>query len=127
MTDLVVADTSVFIEYLRGNSDDSLAVLILKNCVLLSPVVRLELLAGVKKAELKTVERLCNALRGIETFASPPECERLLSRARGSGLFGGIPDLLVIADALRHRALLFSYDQKMKKLAGKLGVKLIEA
>lgn len=127
MSDLVVVDTSVFIEYLRGSSDDALAVLILKNRVLLSPVVRLELLAGVKKSELKTIERLCNALRRIETFASLPECERLLNRARGSGLFGGIPDLLVIADALRHRALLFSNDQKMKKLGGKLGVELIKA
>lgn len=127
MTDSVVADTSVFIDYLRGNSDDALAVLILKNRVLLSPVVRLELLAGVKKAELKVVEGLCNALRRIEDFASPHECELLLARARGSGLFGGISDLLVIADALRHRASLFSYDQKMTKLASKLGVEVIEA
>lgn len=126
MTDLVVADTSVFIEYLRGTSDDALAVLILKNRVLLSPVVRLELLVMVKKAELRTIEGLCNALRRIEDFAPLQECERLLARARGSGLFGGIPDLLIIADALRHRAALFSYDLKMKKLAGKLGVGLIE-
>jgi predicted nucleic acid-binding protein len=127
VSDLVVVDTSVFIEYLRGNSDDTLAVLTLRNCVLLSPVVRLELLAGVKKAELKAIERFCNALRPIEGFASLIECERLLSRARGTGLFGGIPDLLIIADALQHRAFLFSYDEKMKRLGKKLGVKLIEA
>ena len=72
MSGLVVADTSVFIEYLRGAADQALAVLILKNRVLLSPMVRLELMAGVRKAELKPIERLCNALRPIEDFSSPP-------------------------------------------------------
>ena len=125
MTDLVVVDTSVFIQYLRGDSNDALAVLILKNRVLLSPVVRLELMAGVRKSEQKTIERLCNALRKVDAFAPPSECERLLNRARGTGLFGGIPDILIIADALRHRAMLFSYDLRMRKLGGRLGVKLV--
>lgn len=126
MSKFVVVDTSVFIRYLRGDSDDSLAVLTLKNQVLLSPVVRLELLAGVRKKEFKTIDRLCNALRPIETFASPSECEKLLAKARGSGLLGGIPDLLIIADAIRHNSLLFTYDQKMKQLGEKLGVGLVE-
>ena len=127
MSDLVVVDTSVFIDYLRGQSDDTLAVLILKNRVLLSPVVRLELLAGVRKSERKTIERLCNALRPIEAFSPPSECEALLNRARGTGFFGGIPDLLIISDALRHGAFLFSHDEKMSMLSKKLGVRLISA
>lgn|GEM_PF-3596477 len=127
MSDLVVVDTSVFIDYLRGGSDNTLAILTLGNRVLLSPVVRLELLAGVRKTELKTVARLCNALRPIESFASPSECESLLTRAKGSGLFGGIPDLLIIADVLRHHAFLFSNDEKMKALGKKLGTKIIQS
>lgn len=126
MSELVVVDTSVFIEYLRGTADDALAVLTLKNQVLLSPVVRLELLAGVRKAESKVIEKLCNALLPIESFASPRECEKLLNRARGSGLFGGICDLLILVDVLRYNALLFSYDQKMIKLASKLGLNLFK-
>lgn len=124
MKELVVVDTSVFIEYLRGATDDALAVLTLNNQVLLSPIVRLELLAGVRKAESKAIEKLCNALLPIETFAAPKECEKLLNRARGSGLLGGIPDLLILIDVLRYSALLFTYDEKMIKLAGKLGLKL---
>ena len=127
MSRFVVADTSVFIDYLRGNSpDDSLAVLVLANRVLLSPIVRLELLAGVRKAEAPSLERLCNALRPIESFVTPPECERLLRKAKGSGLLGGIPDLLIIADTLRHQAALFTVDGAMKRLAKRLGAKLIE-
>ncbi len=124
MSNLVVVDTSVFIKYLRGDADDTLSVLTLKNRVLLSPVVRLELLAAVRKTELKSMKKLCDALRPIENFATPAECEKLLSLARGSGLFGGIPDLLIIADALRYKAHLFSYDEKMKLLGKKLGAKL---
>lgn len=126
MSGLVVVDTSVFIKYLRGDGDDTLSVLTLKNRVLLSPVVRLELLAGVRKKELKSIEKLCNALRPVQQFSSPADCEKLLNRARGSGLVGGIPDLLIIADAIRHKAHLFSYDEKMNSLGKKLGAKLVK-
>ena len=127
MSSLVVVDTSVFIDYLRGTADDTLSILILKNSVLLAPIVRLELLAGVRKKEFKMLEKLCNALRPIEGFASPSECEKLLDFARGSGLLAGIPDLLIVADAIRHHAHLFSYDDKMNALATKLGAKLISS
>lgn len=126
MSNLVLVDTSVFIEYLRNGSEDTLAILILNNRVLLSPVVRLELFAGVRKTEFKIIEKLCNALRPIDAFAPLSDCERLLSRARGTGLLGGIPDLLIIADAWRNRAVLFSYDMKMRKLAEKLGVRVYQ-
>ena len=130
MSDLVVVDTSVFINYLRGgsdkkSSDDTVAVLVLNNQVLLSPVVRLELLAGVRKSEAKIIERLCNAMRVVDSFAMPSECEKLLQRARGSGLLGGIPDLLIIADVLRHQALLYTHDEKMAALARRLGVRIL--
>ena len=122
----VVVDTSVFIEYFRGKADDSLAVLTLNNQVWLSPVVRLELLVGLRRSETTVVELLHSALQVIESFPSPDECERLLRKARGSGLFGGIPDLFIIADTLRHQATLFTYDDKMKKLAKKLGAQLLK-
>ena len=127
MSDAVIVDTSVFIDYLRGSSGDALAVLTLNNQVLLSPIVRLELLAGVKKKQAAVIEKLCKALRQIDSFASPVECEKLLKQARGSGLLGGIPDLLIIADAIRHDSPLYTLDLGMKKLARKLGAKLIES
>ena len=126
MSDLVVVDTSVFIQYLRGDADDALAILVLNNQVLLSPMVRLEILAGVRKMELKAIEKLCNALLPIESFSSLKECEKLIGRARSSGLLGGIPDLLILADVLRFDAQLFSYDDKLNRLAHRLGVRVFE-
>ena len=70
---------------------------------------------------------LFKALRLVESFAPVSECESLLNRARGPGLLGGIPDLLIIADALGSNAYLFTHDQQMKLLAKKLGVKLVNA
>jgi predicted nucleic acid-binding protein len=124
---LVVVDTSVFIEYLRGSSEDTLAILTLNNQVLLSPTVRLELYAGVRKKELTILQRLCNALLPIESFATPQECEKLLYRAKGSGLLGGIPDLLILADVVKYDASIFSYDEKMIRLAQKLRIKVFKA
>jgi hypothetical protein len=36
-----------------------------------------------------------------------------------------IPDILILADAQRHKAHLFSYDQNMNKLAAKVGVAVL--
>ena len=74
MNNLVLVDTSVFIDYLRGSTDDTLSVLILNNQVLLSPVVRLELLSGVRKKELSQLERLLNVLIPIDSFVTPKLC-----------------------------------------------------
>ena len=125
MSNLVLVDTSIFIDYLRGAADDTLAILILNNRVLLSPIVRLELLAGVRKSESLILENLLNALRPIKTFASPEECLKLLHRAKGTGLLGGIPDLLILADAVKLKSALFTSDKKLVALAKKLDVRLI--
>ena len=125
MSNLVLVDTSVFVDYLRGSSDDTLSVLILNNQVLLSPVVRLELLSGVRKAEVPQLEKLLNVLVPIESFAIPKICEKLLFKAKGSGLLGGLPDLLILAEALAAKATLFSCDKKLVKLADKLKLPVI--
>jgi predicted nucleic acid-binding protein len=126
VSDLIVVDSSVFIDYFRGKGGDTLAVLIVGNRVLLSSVVRLEILSGVRKGEMSIVERVLNALRPVSSFATPAQCEHLLGRARGTGHFGGIIDLMIIADAIRLNAFLLTYDTKMKKLATRLGAKLAE-
>ena len=121
----VVIDTSAFIAYFRGDDADLVPLLILQNSVLLSPVVRLELISGVRRSETKAVESVLDGLRHPEDFPPVKECEVLLKRAKGSGLFGGIADLLIIADAHRHKAALYTLDQKMAKLAKLLGVRVL--
>ncbi len=126
MKDLVLVDTSVFIDYLRGGKDDTLSILILNNQVLLSPVVRLELLAGVRRKELSQLERILNSLIPIEKFRSVLEYEKILFKAKSSGLIGGLPDLFILADTIYSKAILFSIDEKMLNLANKLRIKTLE-
>lgn len=127
MKELVLVDTSVFLEYLRGGEDDTLSVLILNNQVLLSPIVKLELLAGVRKQELSQLERLLKTLVQIDIFNSIKAYQKTLLKAKGSGLLGGLPDLMILTDAITHKAILFSLDDKMIKLAKKLRVDILEA
>jgi hypothetical protein len=121
----VVVDTSVFVRFFRGEPEEILPILIADNRVLLSPVVRLELLAGVRKQEFRTVENLLCGLRIIDTFPTPLEVERMLNKAKGCGLLGGIADLIILSDALRHGSALYTIDDKLKKLAKRLAVELL--
>ena len=124
MSNLVLVDTSVFVSFLRGEGDDALSVLILNNQVLLSAVVRLELLAGVDKFQMRILANLFDSLHASDAFASVSDCEGLLRKARGSGLYGGLADLLILSDAKQFDAALFTSDLKLRKLAQKLKVKL---
>jgi len=125
MSNLVIVDTSVFIDYLRGGADDTLSLLILNNQVLLSPVVKLELLSGVGKKDISQLEKLFSVLIPIDSFVEPEFCEKILHKAKGSGLLGGIPDLLILAEVVFHKSILFSIDKKMMKLAEKMKIKFM--
>ena len=126
MNDLILVDTSVFIEYLRGSLDDTLSVLILNNQVLLSPIVKLELLAGVRRKEVNQLEKLLNSLITISNFQSTDKYEKILHRAKGSGLLGGIADLIILSDTMAYKAKLFTLDARMIKLAKKLRISLFD-
>ena len=120
----ILVDTSRFVDFLRGVDSHSLPPLILSGRVILSAVVKLELLAGVRKSESKALESLLSGLVQIETFAPVAQCQRLLVRARGSGLLGGLPDLMILADCERTQSALFSSDGKLIKLAQALKIPL---
>lgn len=126
MSSLVLVDTSVFVDYLRGNEpDDSFSVLVAADTVVLSQMVKLELMAGVSKRDLKPLAELFSGLRQLESFASFTEIEKVMLGAKGSGLYGGIPDLMILADARRSKAKLYSRDQKLLKLARKLRIPVL--
>lgn len=123
----VIVDTCVFIEYLRGNvSDDNVPILVTGNHVLLSPTVRLELLSGLSKTQAKIIEDLFVSLESIKQFPEIKFCEKLIYQIKGFGFTAGIPDMLIIADCLQHKASLFTYDEQMKVIAKRLKVKLLE-
>ncbi len=68
---------------------------------------------------------ILNVLILIDSFITPKLCESILHKAKGSGLLGGLPDLLIIADAVFNKATLYTGDKKMVKLAENLKVEVM--
>ena len=70
------------------------------------------------------MEKLFSGLRLIPEFPPARLVQELLIRARGRGLLGGFPDLMLLADAQREKAPLYTLDRKLARLATELKVKL---
>jgi hypothetical protein len=82
--------------------------------------------AGVRKSERFKLVKVLSRLRSREAFPAIPCCESLLKQAHGSGLFGGIADIMILADAVEERAAIASKDSKLVRLANHLGIKVVE-
>ena len=82
------------------------------------PYVRLELLQGIRKEELHTIEYV---LGGLELISHQEElfntAEKLLNKLKGKGLNLGIVDLLLAAESLLTNAPIYSLDRIFEKLA----------
>lgn len=125
---LVLADTSVFVDFLRERRPNNQVFreLLAANLVLLSPFVKLELLAGAKKAERKNLSDLLGSLSIVEVSMKLFEAaETLMPYQRGQGFNVGLIDYLIILQALSVSAPLLTHDKVMAKLARALGVDLV--
>ena len=122
----IIVDTSFFIDFLRGKDLESLPPLIIAGQITLSAVVKLELLAGVRKSEMTLLEDLLTGLNQLSDLPPIPLCQKMLSLARGRGILGGIPDLMILADCERTNSTLLTLDRKLIKLAQQLKIKIWE-
>ena len=115
---MVLVDTSVFVSHFRGRKDELFQELLLNDQIFLSPYVRLELLQGVRKAEIKAVTRVLDALEPLEPIQSIyEESERLIRKAKATGLTFGIIDLLLSAQANLQRCPVYSFDKAFDSFA----------
>ena len=113
-----VVDTSVFVDFLRGEPVPRFEALLRGNSVLLSPYVRLELLQGVRREEAHMLGRLLSGIPQVPhregLFAV---AESMTLRLKGSGLNVGLVDLLIAAQAKLLRSEVLSSDLVFEKLA----------
>ncbi len=121
---MVLVDTSVFIDLLRGVKMPDVEVLIVSGEVILSATVYLELLVGVRRAEEKILKKFLTDIGPTAKWPTLATCESLLKRSRRLGLHGGLPDLFILADALENRARLMTFDKRLEKLAERVDVAL---
>lgn len=114
----VIVDTSVFISFFRGKAVRDFDNLILGNNIVLSPFVRLELLQGIRKTELSSLEYVLESLETIpfsdDTYT---ETEILLNEIKGRGYQLGLIDLFIAAESRLYNIPVYSFDKAFKILA----------
>ena len=116
---MVAIDTSVWIQFLRGKLKESILLLkLLDSSEVLLPIpVKIELLSGVKKGEVKS---LLKTLDAIPTLYPTSSCWQ---KAQDMALLGakkgyhfGMGDLLIASLANLSSASLWSLDSDFNKL-----------
>ncbi len=109
---MVLVDTCVFIDFLRGKPLPEFEKLVKEGLVLLSPIVRLELLQGARSQE---TQKLIRTLAGFPEAALNEETLQiatdLLTPLKPKGLTVGIPDLIIAAQAIQSKCRLYTFDQ----------------
>jgi predicted nucleic acid-binding protein len=120
VSDLVFVDTSVWIDALRGRPESTvreLQALIDEDRVVLPAPVRLEVLSGASREQLR---RLLDDLSALPTFypttATWTEIESWIEVAVGAGERFGIGDLLIAAIAAEQGGEVWSEDGDFRRL-----------
>lgn len=114
---MVVVDTSVWVDYLRGKLSQKKVFdsLIDADEIALPIPVRLELLSGVKKGEVTKLRMSLNALTTLYPSSSTWEkAEELALLAARKGVHPGFADLLICSLAGSYP--IWTYDNDIKQL-----------
>lgn len=115
---LVLVDTCVFVSFFRGRESEPFVRLLKENLCLLSPIVHLELIQGVRAKEEYRLERVLSGLHQYTSGITDYECAaRILRRIRGHGITIGIADLLIAAQAINSGASLMTTDKVFERLS----------
>lgn len=125
MKNKVLVDTSSFIDCFRGGAENEVPGLALLDKIILSKVVRLELLKGTKRKDRKKLLVFLEGLHQIEEFPSVEDVEDILLRLHGRGLNVGLPDMMILSDAIRSSSFLLTADVPLREAARLLKVGLM--
>lgn len=116
----IIVDTCSFIDFFRGDDASIIPSLAAQDRIVLSNVVRLELLKGTGRAERRALLSLLEGFRQLIDFPPADLTERILFQLHGRGFCLGFPDLLILADAVRGKCALLTSDQPLAKAAAAL-------
>ncbi len=124
-----MVDTCIWVDFFKDSDpgiSDKLENLISEDRVLLSDVVRAELLVGSR--DKNEVNELNSVLDGLniaeinsETFAKAGELGFIMRRA---GFTLPLTDLIIAAQAMHRESLIWTYDKHFSTLEKKLDIEL---
>lgn len=121
----VLVDTSSFVDYFREAKESVIPLLAMKDAIILSRVVRIELLKGTARRDRRLLLNFLDGLFPLEDFPSADSVEELLLQLQGKGLNLGFADLLILADAARSRSRLLTADKSLRRAAKITGTGII--
>lgn len=124
MNSKVIVDTSCFIGYLRDGKDSAIPALAIADAILLSAVVRLELLKGARRSERRALLHFLDGLSSVSEFPPVAAVESLLLLLHGRGLNLGMADLMILADARQAKCRLMTFDSALAEGARVVNVRL---
>ncbi|MEA2116307.1 MAG: PIN domain-containing protein [Thermodesulfobacteriota bacterium] len=115
----VLIDSSVWIEYFRnGNNYEKVDFLIDENLVVINDLILTELIPFLKlKKQRNLIELLCNMNR-LEINIQWDQLTDLQYSCLVNGLNGvGIPDLIIVQNAMQHGGKIYSLDKHFARMA----------
>lgn len=114
----ILVDTNIFIEHFAGRGTDRFTELVQQNCVLLSDIVYMELLQGVRKTQYQWLDNLLSGLTRVRLDSKVADfAVELLRSLKGTGYTLGVPDLILAAKARRYGVEIYSQDKIFSKIA----------
>jgi predicted nucleic acid-binding protein len=116
---MILADTSVWVEHLRGNAGQ-LAALLERGMVVTHPFVIGELVLGGIRVGSEVFE-LLHGLPGLSQ-ATPAEILHFIDKQHLAGQGAGYVDVHLLASAILHDMQIYTLDKRLERLAESLGV-----
>ncbi len=120
MSNKVLVDTSVWIEFFRTRSKigDSLAALLTKNNVSICGVILFELLQGIKAESEKA--RILGILSGLPYFEMSPDlwqkAAEISQSLKKSGINIPLSDVFIAAIAISNKLSIFTVDRHFEQI-----------
>jgi len=122
----VLVDTSIWIDYFRGDGDsDKLDLLIDENLVVTNEVILAELLPYLKIKKQRKVIELLHEINKTPLDINWEEIVDFQTKCLKSGANGvGIPDLIIAQNARQNGSEIYSLDKHFRVLSQVLGIDL---
>ena len=122
----VLVDTSIWIDYFRGDGDsDKLDLLIDENLVVTNEVILAELLPYLKIKKQRKVIELLHEINKTPLDINWEEIVDFQTKCLKSGANGvGIPDLMIAQNARQNGSEIYSLDKHFRVLSQVLGIDL---
>ncbi len=122
----VIIDTSIWVEYFRnGNNLEKVDFLIDENLVATNDLIIAELTPFLKVKKQKNLIDLLNAISKLIIHINWDQLIDLQYQCLRNGLNGvGIPDLIIVQNAMENNAKIYSIDKHFLSMADFLDVKI---